>query len=77
MKAEEKLNEILEKIKPYLNNDGGDIELVKYKDNIVYIKLTGACAKCPMAEAEVKNGIELVITSEIPEVKKVIRIIEE
>lgn len=72
---ENKIKEILEKIKPFLNNDGGDVEFVKYEDGIVYIKLLGSCVDCPMADNTIKEMIEYTITFEIPEVKEVRNVI--
>ena len=72
---EKKVKEILEKIKPFLNNDGGDVEFIKYEDGIVYVKLLGACIDCPMADNTVKEMIEYTITFEIPEVKEVINVV--
>lgn len=74
-KIENKIKEILEKIKPFLNNDGGDVEFVKYEDGIVYIKLLGSCVDCPMADNTIKEMIEYTITFEIPEVKEVRNVI--
>lgn len=72
---ETKVKEILDKIKPFLNNDGGDVEFVKYEDGVVYVKLLGACIDCPMADNTIKEMIEYTITFEIPEVKEVINVI--
>lgn len=74
-KIENKIKEILEKIKPFLNNDGGDVEFVKYEDGIVYIKLLGSCVDCPMADNTIKEMIEYTITFEIPEAKEVRNVI--
>ena len=62
---------LIDKIRPFIINDGGNIEFVEYKDNIVYIKMLGACQECSMIDFTVKEGIEEFITSEIPEVKGV------
>ena len=70
-----KINEVIDNIRPFLINDGGNIEFVKYEDNIVYIKMQGACANCPMLELTLKEGIETTIIEEIPSVKKVINLI--
>lgn len=70
-KAEEKIIEIIDKLRPFLINDGGNIEYVKYEDNIVYIKMTGACANCHMLDLTLKEGIEMAIIEEVPEVKEV------
>ncbi len=70
-KIETRINQLIDKIRPYLINDGGDIEFIKYEDNIVYVKLTGACEGCPMMDITLKDGIEQLIINEIPEIKEV------
>ncbi len=65
---------LIDKIRPYLINDGGNLEFVKYENNIVYVRLSGACKDCSMIDVTLKDGIEEMITSEIPEVKKVINV---
>ena len=74
-KTEEKIKEIIDKLKPYLISEGGNIEFVKYEDNIVYIRMMGACANCEMLDLTLKDGIEASIISEIPEVKEVVNLI--
>ena len=74
MKNEEKIKEIINKLKPYLISDGGDIEFVKYENNIVYIKMLGACAGCALLDYTLKDGIEMAIKEEVPEVKEVINV---
>ena len=71
IKAEERIIEIIDKLRPFLINDGGNIEFVKYEDNIVYVKMTGACANCHMLDLTLKEGIEMAIIEEVPEVKEV------
>ncbi len=66
-----KIISIINKIRPFLLNDGGNLEFVEYKDNIVYIRLLGACSKCDMIDITLKNEIEQIIMNEIPEVKEV------
>lgn len=68
---ENRVIELIDKMRPFLINDGGDIEFVKYEDNIVYVKLTGACQNCSMIDYTLKEGIEEMIITEIPEVKAV------
>ena len=68
----EKVEAVLNKIRPSLAADGGDVELVEVKDGVVKVKLTGACAGCPMSTITLKNGIERILKQEIPEVKEVI-----
>ena len=67
-----KIISIIDKIRPFLISDGGNLEFVKYEDNIVYVKMMGACADCAMIDLTLKDGIEEFITSEIPEVKEVV-----
>lgn len=71
---EEKIKDILYKIKPFLNNDGGDVEFVKYEDGIVYVKLLGNCVNCELADATLKDMVESSLIFEIPEVIKVVDI---
>ena len=75
-KKEEKVLQILNKIKPYLINDGGDIEFIKIENNLVYIRMMGACADCQMLDFTLKDGIEAAIIEEIPEIKGVINVIQ-
>lgn len=71
---ESKIIDIIDKLRPFLINDGGNIEFVKYENNIVYIKMTGACSNCQMLDITLKDGIEAAIQEEVPEVKEVINI---
>ena len=71
---ENKVNDVLDNIRPYLNMDGGDIELIKIQDNYVYIKLTGACRECTFQDTTIKDGIEEMLKEEIPEIKGVINV---
>jgi Fe-S cluster biogenesis protein NfuA len=66
-----KVDESLVKIRQGLQNDGGDIELVEIKDDIVYVKLKGACGCCPMATVTLKNFVEATLKKDIPEIKAV------
>ncbi|AOY60256.1 MULTISPECIES: NifU family protein [Desulfococcus] len=68
----EKVEAVLKKIRPALQRDGGDVELVEVLANgIVRVRLKGACAGCPMSQMTLRNGIERVLKQEIPEVKAV------
>ena len=69
-----KIKELLDTLRPYLNMDGGDVEYIDYKDNIVYVKLTGACAACMFSDDTIKNGLYETIKAEIPEVEGVINV---
>lgn len=73
-KSEQKIIDIIDKLKPYLISDGGNIEFVKYENNIVYIKMLGACANCQMLDLTLKEGIETAIKSEVPEVKEIVNV---
>ncbi|MCG9478673.1 MAG: NifU family protein [Actinomycetia bacterium] len=69
----EKLEEALDEIRPSLQADGGDVELVDVSDDgVVKVKLTGACGGCPMSQITLAQGIERVLKEKIPEVKKVV-----
>lgn len=70
----EKVEEVLEKIRPALVRDGGNVELVAVNDGTVEVKLTGACAGCPFSTMTLKMGIEQVLKQEIPEIKEVIAV---
>lgn len=73
-KIEEKINNILDTIRPFLINEGGNIELIKYDNNIVYIKMQGACADCLSLDYTIKDVIETALKDEIPEIKEVINV---
>lgn len=62
---------VLEKIRPALQADGGDVELVDVDGGVVKVRLTGACGGCPMATVTLKNGIEALLKEEIPSVQRV------
>ena len=68
----DKVEATLNKIRPALVADGGNVELVDVKDGVVKVKLVGHCAGCPMSQMTLKNGIERMLKQEIPEVKQVI-----
>lgn len=68
---EKRIIETIEKIRPFLINDGGDIQFIKYENNIVYISLTGTCKDCSLIDVTLKDGIEEMLISEIPEIKEV------
>lgn len=75
MISKEKVQEIINRVRPSLQADGGDVELIKVReDNVVEVRLKGACGCCPMATLTLKAGIERVMKEEIPEVKEVISV---
>ena len=65
---------VLQRVRPMLQADGGDVEFVKLEDNMVHVRLQGACGTCPMAQMTLKMGIEREIQKEIPEIKGVISV---
>jgi Fe-S cluster biogenesis protein NfuA len=68
----ERVAEVIEQIRPMLQRDGGDIQLLDVVDGVVKVKLTGACGSCPMSTMTLKMGVESALKKEIPEVKEVI-----
>ena len=68
----EKVEAALNRVRPALRADGGDVELVDVKDGVVSVRLTGGCGGCPMAMITLKNGIERIVREEVPEVKEVV-----
>ncbi len=72
MDIENKVKAVLNRLRPYLQNDGGDVEFKKYENGVVYVKLTGACSNCPLVDNTLEDGIEEAIINEVPEVIKVI-----
>lgn len=70
----DRVGQVLQKVRPSLQRDGGDVELVEVADGTVKVKLTGACGGCPMATMTLKMGIERMLKSEIPEVKEVVAV---
>ena len=71
---EEKVIEVLNKIRPKLQSDGGDVELIEIENGKVKLKLTGACSNCPMSQLTLKMVIENILKKEIPEIKEVVAI---
>jgi len=70
----EKVEEVLNKIRPNLLADGGNVELVDVKEGVVSLRLTGACAGCPMSTLTLKNGIERVLKEELADIKEVVAV---
>jgi len=78
MKKEEiltKVNNVIDSVRPYLQDDGGDIELIEVTDDmIVKVRLQGACGACPYSLMTLKNGVEEALRREIPEIKEVVSV---
>jgi Fe-S cluster biogenesis protein NfuA len=71
---ENKVKETLEEIRPKIQADGGDIELVAVEDGVVKVRLKGACVGCPMSALTLKQGVERTIKNRVPEVKSVVAV---
>jgi Fe-S cluster biogenesis protein NfuA len=60
-----KIQEVLNKIRPFLQNDGGDIEFVEFKDGIVYVSVLGACVDCIGLDSTIRDGVEMILMEEV------------
>jgi Fe-S cluster biogenesis protein NfuA len=67
----ESVEKVLEKVRPALQADGGDVELIDVVDGVVKVRLTGACGSCPMSQMTLKMGVEKILKQQVPEVKSV------
>ncbi|MFO8112032.1 MAG: NifU family protein [Desulfosalsimonadaceae bacterium] len=67
----EQVQSVIDKIRPSLQADGGDVELVEIDGGVVKVRLQGACAGCPMSQMTLKNGIERILKQELPDVTSV------
>ena len=74
MTDEQLITATIDKIRPFLIGDGGNIEFVKYENNIVYIKMLGACEQCSLIDYTLKDSIESTLKEVVPEIKEVINI---
>ena len=70
----EQVQKELDKIRPGLQQDGGDVELIGVEENVVKVKLQGACAGCAFSQMTLKNGIERFLKEKLPEVKEVVSV---
>lgn len=71
----DKVEAALAKVRPFLQRDGGDVELVEVTpDGVVSVRLTGACKGCPHAQATLRNGVEKVVLKEVPEAMRVVAV---
>ncbi|MFQ6862887.1 MULTISPECIES: NifU family protein [Beduini] len=71
---EQNIINVITKIRPYLQHDGGDIEFVRFADGIVYVKMLGACAGCSMIDETLKDGVEQILIEEVPGVVEVVAV---
>jgi Fe-S cluster biogenesis protein NfuA len=72
--TKEKVEKVLDKIRPSLVADGGNVELVDVEDKVVKVRLTGACGGCPMSQMTLKMGIERLLKQELPEIEEVVAV---
>jgi Fe-S cluster biogenesis protein NfuA len=70
----EKVDEVLDRVRPALMADGGNVELVDVKDGVVSVRLTGACGSCPMSTMTLRAGVERVLRQEFPEMKQLVAV---
>ncbi len=63
---EKQVKEILHKVRPYLQRDGGDVRYIRYEDGIVYVEMMGACVGCSALDSTLKDGIEAILLEEVP-----------
>lgn len=71
---EEKIKNLIDDLRIYINIDGGDIEFIKYEDNILYVKLTGNCAQCMLQDQTLNENLLEAIKEEVPEIKEIINV---
>lgn len=74
LSTEDKIKEMIETIRPYLQMDGGDVEFIKYEDNFVYIKLNGNCTNCLLQDNTINDGMLLMFQEEVPEIEGIINV---
>lgn len=69
-----KIKELLDDIRPFLNQDGGNVEFIRYEDNFVFVRLTGACQHCGFQDDTISYGLETYLKDQIPEIEGVINV---
>ena len=67
----ERIEKTINKIRPYIQQDGGDVQLVDFRDGVVTVRMLGACAGCMALDATLTDGIQAILLDEVPEVKEV------
>ncbi len=63
---EKQVKEVLHKVRPYLQRDGGDVKYIRFEDGIVYVEMLGACVGCSALDSTLKDGIEAILLEEVP-----------
>lgn len=72
-----KIEIVLNKVRPFLNHDGGDIELIDFKDGTVYVRMIGACEGCALIEDTLQDGVATILKEEVPGVLEVVNVPNE
>ncbi len=72
-----KIETVLNKIRPFLNHDGGDIEFLEFKDGVVYVRMIGACEGCALIEDTLQDGVANILKEEVPGVLQVVNVPKE
>ena len=67
-----RINDVIDRIRPYLQNDGGDVIFNRFENGVVYVSMVGACSNCMVSNVTLEDGIEAALINEIPEVIKVV-----
>lgn len=67
----QEIEHVIDKIRPYIQRDGGDVEFIAFEDGIVYVKMLGACSDCLMQDDTIKDGVEMILMEEVEGVKEV------
>ena len=70
----DKIKKMVEELRPYLNMDGGDIEFIKYEDNYLYVRLTGACEACMFQDNTLNDGVLSFFKAQLPDLEGVINV---
>lgn len=63
---ERQIDIVLDKIRPFLQREGGDVELIGFKDGVVYLRMVGACEGCAYVDQDISSGVEVILMEEIP-----------
>jgi Fe-S cluster biogenesis protein NfuA len=70
----DRVRDVIDQVRPYIQGDGGDIDLVSYEDGVVTVRLRGACSGCPHAAMTLKMGVERFLKQHVPEVTEVVNV---
>lgn len=63
---EDQIKATIDKIRPFINRDGGDVEFVRFEDGIVYVRMGGACSDCSLVDTTINDGVEIILIEEVP-----------